>query len=60
MPIRRRFPAAAVADSDDLETRLAALESAPAESDLDARSWLWMVLLGIVLPIGLIIAGWYA
>lgn len=42
----------------DLEARLAAAEAASADADFDGRSWFWMLLLGVALPIGLIVAGW--
>ena len=42
----------------ELEARLSALEGGTARTDFDAFSWIWMVLLGIVLPIVLLIVGW--
>lgn len=43
----------------DLERRLAAIESGEqAGSDFDTASWVWMILLGIVLPILLLAWGW--
>jgi hypothetical protein len=44
----------------ELERRIAALESgADAGADFDVRSWLWMVLLGIVGPVALLVWGWF-
>jgi hypothetical protein len=40
-----------------LEARLTVLESAASDTDFDARSWMWMVLFGIVLPVVLILLG---
>ncbi len=43
----------------ELDRRLAAIESgAEAGSDFDAVSWVWMLLLGVVLPLVLLIWGW--
>ena len=44
----------------ELETRIAAFESSPAAADFDFASWIWMILLGIVLPLVLLAAGWWA
>ncbi|HEX4241876.1 MAG TPA: hypothetical protein VHZ53_10725 [Steroidobacteraceae bacterium] len=43
-----------------LEARIAALERTGATTDFDLRSWVWMVLLGIALPVALILLGWWA
>jgi len=45
--------------SPDLEARLAQAEAAARHNDFDARGWLWMILLGVLLPAGLIVAGWF-
>ena len=43
-----------------LEERLAALESGrEMGEDFDIRSWFWMILLGVVIPIVLIWVGWW-
>jgi hypothetical protein len=43
-----------------LERRIAALESgAETGADFDAASWVWMILLGVVLPVGLLLWGWF-
>ena len=44
----------------ELERRIVALEM-PAEQgrDFDAVSWGWLVALGVLLPIALLIAGWW-
>jgi hypothetical protein len=44
----------------ELEARIAAFENAPPTSDFDAASWFWMVLLGLLIPLALLIAGWWA
>jgi hypothetical protein len=41
----------------ELDQRLAVLERTPAR-DFDARSWLWMLLLGVVVPVILLALGW--
>lgn len=43
----------------ELERRLKALEN-PAEQgeDYDATSWLWLIALGLVLPVIVLIWGW--
>jgi hypothetical protein len=43
-----------------LEARIAAFENASPTSDFDRTSWLWMLLLGVVIPLALIIVGWWA
>lgn len=44
----------------ELERRLRLLEN-PAEQgeDFDGMSWFWLMLLGVVLPIIALVAGWY-
>jgi hypothetical protein len=44
----------------DLEARIAAFENAVPTSDFDASGWFWMVLLGVLIPLALLIAGWWA
>lgn len=44
----------------ELERRIAALESGEETgADFDAASWFWMILLGVVLPVGLLLWGWF-
>jgi hypothetical protein len=42
----------------ELDARLAEVESAARHNDFDSSSWFWMILLGVVVPAGLIVAGW--
>ena len=44
----------------ELERRLAALES-PSEvgEDFDANSWLWLLVLGVLVPIACTVVGVY-
>jgi hypothetical protein len=43
----------------ELEHRIALLEAHADDShDFDAASWVWLVLLGIVLPVVLLCIGW--
>jgi hypothetical protein len=45
----------------ELERRIVALESqSETGDDFDAVSWLWIIVLGAVLPLGLIVLGWFA
>lgn len=42
----------------ELEQRIVALEaSSGLERDFDAHSWLWMLILGVILPAVLIVVG---
>ena len=46
--------------SATLEERLAALESGhEMGDDFDFRSWVWMIVLGIVIPVVLLGIGWW-
>jgi hypothetical protein len=42
-----------------LEERIAAFERAAPAGDFDAASWFWMILLGVVLPLVMLIVGWW-
>jgi hypothetical protein len=45
----------------ELERRLAALESGgECGDDFDLRSLCWLSVLGVLLPIGLLLLGWWA
>lgn len=45
----------------ELERRIRALESAEGQGeDFDANSWLWLFILGILLPVIALIWGWVA
>ena len=73
-PIRtpRRSPATGVPEKgetapethgtlpDALDARLREVEAASPSTDFDAVSWFWMILLGLLLPLGLITYGWLA
>ena len=43
-----------------LEERIAAIEIAGRTSDFDTSSWLWMILLGVVIPLIMLVIGWWA
>jgi hypothetical protein len=44
----------------ELERRIAAIETGgEGGDDFDTTSWFWMILLGVVLPIALIVSGWF-
>jgi len=42
----------------ELARRIDALEDDASQQDFDRRSWLWLVMLGVVLPLLLLIVGW--
>ena len=42
----------------ELRRRIEALEREPLASDFDPVSWMWLTLLGLVLPLGLLVLGW--
>jgi hypothetical protein len=44
----------------ELEARIEEFERAAPRPDFDAASWLWMMLLGIAIPLALLIIGWWA
>jgi len=46
--------------SDELESRLAAIDSGEQQGeDFDASSWFWLIALGVVVPAGLLLIGWW-
>jgi hypothetical protein len=63
-PARRaplpQAPALPQALPPELEARIAALESAAPTSDFDMASWVWMILLGVAIPLALLAVGWWA
>ena len=42
-----------------LAARLAAVETHAVDADFDHTSWIWMVLLGVLLPVALLALGWW-
>jgi hypothetical protein len=73
MPTPKRFPAAPMTDPArsnippqapalpaELEARIAAFENAAPTSDFDRASWVWMILLGVAIPLVLLAVGWWA
>jgi hypothetical protein len=44
----------------ELEARIAAFEKTPPDRDFDTAGWIWMILLGVALPLLLLVAGWWA
>jgi hypothetical protein len=69
MRMRRHSPARLVTDPSadeaaapieppELAARIATLDSTGARTDFDALSWFWMILFGLLLPLGLLILGW--
>jgi hypothetical protein len=60
--MRNRSPATAVIESasplpPELEARIAELETDRAGADFDRRSWFWMIVFGVVLPVVLLVIG---
>jgi hypothetical protein len=54
------FPAPAMNEPPpELEARIAAFENAPPSPDFDTASWIWMILLGVALPLLLLVVGWW-
>ncbi len=53
-------PARAATLPPELEARIAAFESAAPVAGFGKAGWFWMLLLGIVIPILLLAAGWWA
>ena len=43
----------------ELEARIAALERADRREDFDRLSWIWMMLFGVLLPLVLLLIGWW-
>ena len=43
----------------ELARRIEALEQEPVGPDFDPASWMWLALLGLVLPVCLLIIGWW-
>ena len=43
----------------ELARRIDALEREPAAPDFDRASWLWLALLGLVLPAAVLLVGWW-
>jgi len=43
----------------ELARRIEALERGPTSPDFDASSWMWLALLGLLLPLALIVLGWW-
>ena len=48
----------------ELEARIRELETCAATgeppSDFDSFSWFWMILLGVLVPVLLLVVGWFA
>jgi hypothetical protein len=44
----------------ELEARIAAFENAPLASGFGGAGWFWILLLGVVIPVALLIVGWWA
>jgi len=42
----------------ELETRISILERTAPREDFDSRSWIWIILLGLIVPVLLLVIGW--
>ena len=45
---------------DLLEERLREVEAVASSTEFDLVAWIWMIVLGVVFPLGLIVYGWYS
>ena len=45
--------------SPELERRIEALERSGGGLDLNARSWFWLLLFGVLIPAVLLLWGWW-
>ncbi len=52
IPTREHWP-------PELERRIEALERSGDGQDLDARSWFWLLLFGVLIPAALLLWGWW-
>ena len=43
----------------ELARRIEVLEQEAVGPDFDPVSWMWLALLGLVLPVGLLVLGWW-
>ena len=43
----------------ELARRIEVLEEEPQGPDFDPVSWMWLALLGLVLPVGVLVLGWF-
>lgn len=57
-PAQPASPSSRVVESE-LDERLAVVEAHGARADFDRTSWVWMILLGLVLPCVLLAIGWW-
>jgi hypothetical protein len=59
-PAEGNIPPQAPALPPQLEARIAVVENAAPTSGFDAAGWLWMILLGVAIPLILLAVGWWA
>lgn len=59
-PVRNGVPAPAPALAPELEARIAAFENAAPTADFGASGWFWMALLGVLIPLAMLVVGWWA
>ena len=45
---------------EELERRIAAIERDDHDGDLNALSWFWLLLFGVLIPAALLAWGWWA
>jgi hypothetical protein len=43
----------------ELEARIAAFENAAPAAGFGAAGWFWMVLLGVLIPLAMLVVGWW-
>lgn len=44
----------------ELEQRIAVIERHDHGGEFDARSWLWLLLFGVLIPAAMLLWGWWA
>lgn len=55
-----RDPAPASELPPPLELRVAAIERDDRAGELTGRSWMWLLLFGVLIPAALLLWGWWA
>jgi hypothetical protein len=55
----QQVPAQPAALPPELEARIRSFENAAPTADFGAAGWFWMITLGVVIPLALLLAGWW-
>ncbi len=59
-PTQMRDPDPASELPAELERRIAAIERNDVAGEMNARSWMWLLLFGVLIPAALLLWGWWA